>query len=153
MTKKDCTTCANRALPPAFGPCAACDLTNDYQGWIRLHSKRDYSDMRPAGHVPPRPIPAPAPAHVLEDAFREAEVQHAQASALDTQVGGDHYKKMGDFQPWPVLKHWLTEDEFRGYMKGTAIAYLARERDKGGMQDIEKAGHTLAGLVEMAGKK
>ena len=32
---------------------------------------------------------------------------------------------------------------YRGYMKGTAIAYLARERDK--------AGHTLQGLIEMAG--
>ena len=57
--------------------------------------------------------------------------------ALDTQVGGDHYKKLGVYQPWEVLKHWLTPEEFRGYMKGTAIAYLARERDKGGMEDID----------------
>ena len=70
-------------------------------------------------------------------------------SALDTQVGGDHYKKLGAYQPWEVLGHWLTPEEFRGYMKGTAIAYLARERDKGGMQDISKAGHTLQGLVEL----
>lgn len=72
-------------------------------------------------------------------------------SALDTQVGGDHYKKLGAYQPWEVLRHWLTPEEFRGYMKGTAIAYLARERDKGGMQDISKAGHTLDGLVELLG--
>ena len=72
-------------------------------------------------------------------------------SALDTQVGGDHYKKLGAYQPWEVLRHWLTPEEFRGYMKGTAIAYLARERDKGGMQDISKAGHTLQGLVELLG--
>lgn len=70
-------------------------------------------------------------------------------SALDTQVGGDHYKKLGDYQPWEVLRHWLTPEEFRGYMKGTAIAYLARERDKGGMQDIAKAAHTLTGLTEL----
>jgi hypothetical protein len=72
-------------------------------------------------------------------------------SALDTQVGGDHYKKLGAYQPWEVLRRWLTPEEFRGYMKGTAIAYLARERDKGGMQDISKAGHTLQGLVELLG--
>ena len=72
-------------------------------------------------------------------------------SALDTQVGGDHYKKLGAYQPWEVLHHWLTPEEFRGYMKGTAIAYLARERDKGGMVDISKAGHTLEGLVELLG--
>jgi len=72
-------------------------------------------------------------------------------SALDTQDGGDHYKNMGAYQPWEVLRRWLTPEEFRGYMKGTAIAYLAREQDKGGMLDIKKAGHTLQGLVELLG--
>lgn len=70
-------------------------------------------------------------------------------SALNTQHGGDHYKKLGDYQPWLVLKNWLTPEEFRGYMKGTAIAYLAREKDKGGNLDIEKAIHTLQALLEL----
>ena len=74
-----------------------------------------------------------------------------QLSALDVQEGGDHYKKLGAYQPWEVLRRWLTPEEFRGYMKGTAIAYLAREQDKGGMLDIKKAGHTLQGLVELLG--
>ena len=72
-------------------------------------------------------------------------------SALDVQEGGDHYKKLGAYQPWEVLRRWLTHEEFRGYMKGTAIVYLAREQDKGGMLDIRKAGHTLQGLVELLG--
>ena len=59
-----------------------------------------------------------------------------------------------DGEPMPtvaeVLRRWLTPEEFRGYMKGTAIAYLAREQDKGGMLDIKKAGHTLQGLVELS---
>lgn len=73
----------------------------------------------------------------------------AALSALDVQEGGDHYKKLGAYQPWEVLRAWLTPEEFRGYMKGTAIAYLARERDKGGMLDIKKGAHTLQGLVEL----
>jgi len=64
-------------------------------------------------------------------------------SPLDVQIGGDHYKTMGAYQPWEVLPNWLTFDELRGFAKGTAIAYLARERQKGGMADIEKARHTL----------
>lgn len=72
-------------------------------------------------------------------------------SALDVQEGGDHYKKLGAYQPWEVLRRWLTPEEFRGYMKGTAIAYLAREQDKGGMLDIKKATHTLQGLTELLG--
>ena len=80
----------------------------------------------------------------------EADAPEA-LSALDIQEGGDHYKKLGAYQPWEVLRRWLTPEEFRGYMKGTAIAYLAREQDKGGMLDIKKAGHTLQGLVELLG--
>lgn len=75
----------------------------------------------------------------------------ATGSVLDIQEGGDHYKKLGAYQPWEVLRRWLTPEEFRGYMKGTAIAYLAREQDKGGMLDIKKATHTLRGLTELLG--
>lgn len=69
--------------------------------------------------------------------------------ASETQVGGTHYKDMGEFQPWDVLQHWLTPEEYRGYQKGVAIAYLARERGKGGDQDIRKAAHHLNKLVEV----
>lgn len=75
----------------------------------------------------------------------------AAGSALDVQEGGHHYKTMGAYQPWEVLRHWLTPEEFKGYMKGTAVAYLAREMQKGGMLDIRKAAHTLQGLVEIQG--
>jgi hypothetical protein len=84
-------------------------------------------------------------------AIGRPEAVAATVSALDVQEGGDHYKKLGEYQPWEVLRRWLTPEEFRGYMKGTAIAYLAREQDKGGMLDIKKAGHTLQGLVELLG--
>lgn len=68
--------------------------------------------------------------------------------ASETQVGGTHYKNMGDFQPWDVLSKWLTPEEYRGYQKGVAIAYLARERSKGGDTDIRKAIHHLQRLEE-----
>jgi hypothetical protein len=83
----------------------------------------------------------------------ETKETTATKSTLDIQVGGDHYKKLGRYQPWEVLKVWLTAEEYRGYMKGTAIAYLARERDKGGTLDIEKASHTLQGFLELTGEK
>lgn len=69
---------------------------------------------------------------------------------LDEQVGGDHYKKLGAYQPWEVLAKWLTPGELRGYAKGTVVAYLARERDKGGKADIEKAMHTLQIYLHLA---
>ncbi len=72
-------------------------------------------------------------------------------NASNTQIGGDHYRAMGAFQPWDVLQHWLTPEEYRGYQKGVIIAYLARERAKGGDQDIAKAAHHLQKLCEVIG--
>ena len=72
-------------------------------------------------------------------------------SANDKQVAGDHYKVLGAYQPWDVLKHWLTPEEYRGWMKGNAIVYLAREKQKGGNTDIAKAEHHLQKLLEVLG--
>jgi hypothetical protein len=74
-------------------------------------------------------------------------------SALDIQVGGDHYKKLGMYQPWQVLDKWLTPEELKGFAKGTVIAYLAREEDKGGHIDIEKAAHTLQIYLDLVKAK
>ena len=79
-----------------------------------------------------------APAPVAEPELKKAN---------ELQVGGEHYRSMA-VQPWDALSAWLTPEEFRGYQKGVAIAYLARERKKGGTQDIEKAMHHLMKLVE-----
>ena len=64
-------------------------------------------------------------------------------TTLETQIGGDHYKKLGQYQPWQVCAACMTPAELRGYMKGTVIAYLMREQDKGGDLDIKKAAHTI----------
>lgn len=84
--------------------------------------------------------------HVIEP----KELKKLDRSALDTQVGGDHYKQLGMYQPWEVLAKWLTPEELRGYGKGTVIAYLARERAKGGREDIKKAMHTLQLYLELS---
>ena len=99
----------------------------------------------------PSPLMHPTNKQVLDDLTTMAKYSAAvpqlkgspEKSAKDTQVGGDHYKKLGHHQPWEVLATWMTPEELRGYMKGTVIAYLAREQDKGGDQDIAKALHTM----------
>lgn len=60
------------------------------------------------------------------------------------QIAGDHYKKYGDLQPWDVVIKWNL-----GYLEGTALKYIARWRDKGGIDDIKKAIHFLEKLVEI----
>ncbi len=62
---------------------------------------------------------------------------------LDKQVGGDHYKRLGIYQPWVVLSRWLTPEELKGAIKKDVLSYLCRESDKGELEDMEKAQHTL----------
>lgn len=74
-------------------------------------------------------------------------------SANDTQVGGSHYKDM-KVEPWAAMEAWMTHEEFAGFLKGSAIAYLARVstkgvEGKGGRQDILKAKHYLEKLLEV----
>lgn len=79
--------------------------------------------------------------------FPIEQIDLQPVGASSRQVGGDHYRVM-PIQPWDFLKSCLTEEEFRGYMKGNAIVYLAREKAKGGAEDIAKAQHYLDKLME-----
>ena len=76
-----------------------------------------------------------------------------QNNPLLTQVGGDHYKKLGIYQPWEVFNTWMTPEELKGAMKKEVITYLAREADKGGLEDIKKAAHTLQIYLQLVEKQ
>lgn len=124
---------------------------DDGQVFIVAESTAEVTKYRGPGTSGECPTPMLADQFIVEGEPLQTVAE--ALSALDIQEGGDHYKKLGAYQPWEVLRRWLTPEEFRGYMKGTAIAYLAREQDKGGMLDIKKAGHTLQGLVELLGSE
>lgn len=64
------------------------------------------------------------------------------ASALDTQVGGDHYKKL-KIQP---MQYSMANK--LDACQHTAIKYITRFRDKGGVADLEKAKHVIDMLIE-----
>lgn len=68
-------------------------------------------------------------------------------NARDQQVGGSHYRSM-DIQPWDAMKAWMTPAEFKGFLRGNAIKYLARCDKKGGLEDLRKARHYLDRLIE-----
>lgn len=59
------------------------------------------------------------------------------------QVGGDHYKRM-KIQPAEFV-----HANNIPYLEGSAIYYIARWRDKGGLRDIDKAIHTLQVLKHL----
>lgn len=72
-------------------------------------------------------------------------------SANDEQIGGDHYLKH-KVQPWDAMEDWMTPEQFSGFMRGCIIKYLARYRDKSGVEDLKKARHYLNKFIEVEEK-
>lgn len=58
--------------------------------------------------------------------------------SVSPQVGGTHYDKY-DIQPVTALRDWLTPEEYRGWLRGNALKYQVRYRDKNGIEDLKKA--------------
>lgn len=67
-------------------------------------------------------------------------------SALETQVGGQHYK---DYAIQPVEFIHMNCVPF---IEGNCIKYLMRWREKGGVKDLEKVKHYVDLLIELEKK-
>lgn len=63
-------------------------------------------------------------------------------SALETQVGGDHYRTMKVQPAEFIMGNGIP------WAEGSVVQYVARWRDKGGVQDLRKARHLLDMLIE-----
>lgn len=75
-------------------------------------------------------------------------MEEDQKKADDVQVGGSHYKDMA-VQPWTVMQAVLSEEEFRGFLKGNIIKYAMRQGRKDGSDDAGKLQHYLQKLREV----
>lgn len=67
-------------------------------------------------------------------------------SALDVQVGGDHYKKLA-IQPVEYI--YVNRLPF---IEGCIVKYASRWREKGGIKDLEKIKHFVDLLIELEKK-
>ena len=86
---------------------------------------------------------------VLKKYAATTDATPAPAPALtpnQIQIGGEHYKKM-DIQPWDAIHSWDL-----GFFSGNAVKYIARHRDKGGVEDLKKARHYLDKLISFTEK-
>ena len=66
-------------------------------------------------------------------------------SALDKQVGGNHYK---GFAIQPVE---FCQKNKLNWCESNIIVYACRWRDKGGLEDLEKIRHYVDLLIEIEG--
>lgn len=79
----------------------------------------------------------------LLDDTNSAVVASFGQSALDSQIGGNHYKDMA-IQPI----EFCTKNRL-GFAEGLAIKYICRHEQKNGAQDLDKAIHCLQLLREL----
>jgi hypothetical protein len=63
-------------------------------------------------------------------------------SAKDKQIGGNHYKKMNV----EVYEFCMVNNI--PFVEGNIIKYVCRYKDKGGLDDLNKAKHYLEMLIE-----
>jgi hypothetical protein len=61
----------------------------------------------------------------------------------DVQHGGTHYKNK-TIQPWD----YIVANNL-GYLEGNIVKYVSRWKEKGGIEDLRKANHYLAKLIEV----
>ena len=58
-----------------------------------------------------------------------------------------HYNHGGK-ETIEILKDFLTEEEFKGFLKGNVLKYMHRYKFKNGMEDLNKASWYLDKLKE-----
>ena len=63
--------------------------------------------------------------------------------SLKEQIGGDHYSKLAIQPAVYAQRNKLS------YLQGNAIKYITRYKDKGGLEDLHKAIHTVELLIEL----
>lgn len=68
------------------------------------------------------------------------------STANERQIGGDHYRKHGKLQHWDVVAHFGLD-----YFQAQILRYVMRWKDKGGVEDLEKARHYLDKYIETVG--
>ena len=69
-------------------------------------------------------------------------------SAIDKQIGGDHYKGMA-IQPIEYI-----QANGLSYIEGNIVKYISRWREKNGIEDLKKIKHYVEFLIEeVEGKK
>lgn len=74
-----------------------------------------------------------------------------KSSATEDEVDHPAHYTQGGIECIDAIRAALTPEEFRGYCKGSVLAYVWRERWKGGDQSLLKSVWYLNKAVEVSG--
>lgn len=62
----------------------------------------------------------------------------------------EHYNSGTTYECIKVLKEWMSEEQYVGFLKGNIIKYLCRSEKKNGTEDLKKAQWYMNKLVEVS---
>lgn len=83
------------------------------------------------------------PIHTLHNCLLPETKPLRPIDSLERQVGGDHYKALGRYQPWQIIEALHLD-----FFEGSVLKYLLRWRRKNGVEDLRKAIHVLERMIE-----
>ncbi len=129
-----CMQCVHRNVPTSARPCADCFGTEGKHSFMPL-SCDSPNDIAGSRFTSPHPSGA---VRAMREAMNAAPAKPASA----TQVGGDHYRKL------PIQPFQYSMANKLDPMQHTVIKYVTRFRDKGGLESLRKARHTIDLLIE-----
>jgi hypothetical protein len=109
------------------------------EGW-RLASGDDYQDGRCQYWNDCMKQWMPRPLYTVGCNFSDGNFYRIpdDASQPDLVNSPPHYRQ-GGIECIDAIRAALTDDEFRGYLKGNSMKYIWREKHKGGNEDLRKA--------------
>ena len=73
-------------------------------------------------------------------------------ATVDVVNHPSHYTS-GKIEVISIMEDQLTDEEYRGYIKGQVIKYVTRERHKNGLEDLKKAAWYLNRLIKRLEKQ
>lgn len=115
-----CPRCGSKDVKPCFKP--GFDYTCDYCS-VMFNSKETYIDHLHRNDLKDIMLP-------------DDNINHP-----------NHYQ--GDIETIDYIKDKLTDEEFRGFVKGNILKYISREHLKNGDEDLKKSDWYLNELIEV----
>lgn len=91
---------------------------------------------------------------ISENKIKKVEEKSLEDTAYELgtksidNINPDHYKT-GGIETINYIKAKLTEEEYKGYLKGNIIKYISRAEQKNGVEDYKKAQWYTNRLVEV----
>ena len=73
-------------------------------------------------------------------------------ATVDVVNHPSHYTS-GKIEVIEIIEDQMTDEEYRGYVKGKVIKYITRERSKNGLEDLKKAAWYLNRLIKRLEKQ